>query len=630
MAFFKFENLFSHVAAIATIIGFTLAGSSALQAANFEQQGDVIQMSGEIAPDDLSKLTNIVFSKPLENQDWTLSLNSGGGDFDESLKLANFVNANHIRTLVTAKSKCNSACALVFLGGSSGSEGNVIPDRSLELGAALGFHAPFSRSGQLAATPEVQAVQDEGLKQLNAILTSFEVPKSLRLYLTINDAQRSLYDATTVEAIELLDITLDSVVYAPAKITKSMAINSCINGYLYSLGQLPSSSRANDLAEYQRIAATSPHRIYTNQNDETFAVIPALALAGDVVGDCKITNGGVCGGVYAHGLSATEFSTEAFVAECQRNNVDTNLVPPNTRLSDVRAVLKRMEVEEPELLSAIEEIGNTEQDEPSPKKLEDDQIALAPLSGVICNQTLGIANVRSGPNSSQFDLVATLKNQQRVKVLDGNVPNPVSGHIWKKIQWDAGTGFVDGDLVQPTCLVAVAQQPPPAPKPAKFKEFEVQICNAGGDSANMRSGANPKIDPIIMNLVNFESVMVIGVANNPASGHLWYKMSVGGVVGFIDSELVSRTCNLASSQQTAATTEGEAAVMCNANGVITNVRSGPNAQQFETIRQLANFVDVKILERTSNPVSGHPWLKIDIGDGDVGFVDADTVKSSCE
>ncbi len=629
MAFFKITRFGTHVAAIATIFNFALAACSAAQAASFAQQGDVIEMTGEIAPDDLSKLANIVFSKPLENQDWTLSLNSGGGDFDESLKLANFINANHIRTLVTAKSKCNSACALVFLGGSSGSEGNVIPDRSLELGASLGFHAPFSRSGQLAASPEVKATQDEGLKQLNAILTSFEVPKSLRPYLTTNDAQRSLYDATTVEAIELLDITLDSVVYAPAKITKAMAINSCINGYLYSLGQLPSSSRANDLAEYQRIAATSPHRIFTSQNDETFAVIPALSLAGDVIGDCKITNGGVCGGVYAHGLSATEFATEAFVAECQRNNVDTNLVPPNTRLADVKAVLKRMEAEESELLSAIEEIGNQEQLEPSPKKLEDNQIALAPLSGVICNQTLGIANVRSGPNSSQFDLVATLKNQQRVKVLDGNVPNPVSGHIWKKIQWNEGTGFVDGDLVQPTCLVAVVQTPP-APKPVKFKEFEVQVCNAGGDSANMRSGPNPKIDPITQNIVNFEALMVIGVANNPQSGHLWYQVRSGGVEGFVDSELVSRSCNISPGQQSPSNANGEAGVMCNADGVITNVRTGPNAQQFDVIRQLANFVNVKILERTTNPVSGHPWLKIDIGDGDVGFVDADTVKSSCE
>ena len=452
----------------------SVMASAPLQAASFDLNGDTILLSGEISSGDLAKLTNIVFSKPLDQQDWTLSLNSGGGDFDESLKLASFVNTNKIGTLVSAKSKCNSACAVIFLGGSSGGEGDVIADRSLESGAALGFHAPFSRSGQLAGRPEVQATLDEGLKQLNDILTNFDIPKSIRPYLTTNDAQHSLYDSTTVEAIELLDITLADVVYAPAKITKSMAVNSCINGYLYGLGLLPSNTRANDIAEYQQIATTSPYRVYTNQNDETFAVIPALSLAGGVTGDCKITNGGVCGGVYAHGLSAKEFATESFVAECQRNNVDTTLVPPNTRLADVKAALKRMEAEEPELLSAIEEIGNSETEQPSPKKLEDEQVALAPLSGVICNQTLGIANVRSGPNSSQFDLVATLKNQQIVKVLDVNVPNPVSGHVWKKIQWSEGTGFVDGDLVQPTCLVAVVV-PPPCPKARHFR----RVCRAG-------------------------------------------------------------------------------------------------------------------------------------------------------
>ncbi len=629
MAFFKFTDFGMHVAAFATIFGFAMAASSAPRAASFDLEGDTILLSGEISSGDLAKLTNIVFSKPLDQQDWTLSLNSGGGDFDESLKLASFVNTNKIGTLVSGKNKCNSACAVVFLGGSSGGEGDVNADRSLESGAALGFHAPFSRSGQLASTPEIQATLDEGLKQLDAILTSFDVPESIRPYLTTNDAQHSLYDATAVEAIELLDITLASVVYAPAKITKAMAVNSCINGYLYGLGQLPSSSRTNDLAEYQRIAAISPHRIFTNQNDETFAVIPALSLAGGVVGDCKITNGGVCGGVYAHGLSATEFSTEAFVAECQRNNVDTNLVPPNTRLSDVKAVLKRMEAEEPELLSAIEEIGNSEQEQPTPKKLEDERIALEPISGVICNQTLGIANVRSGPNKEKFVFVATLKNQQRVQVLDGNVPNPVSGHIWKKIQWDSGTGFVDGDLVQPTCLVAVVI-PPPAPKPNKFAEFDVQVCNAGGDSANLRSSPNPKIENRIEKIFNFGTLTVIGTTNNPASGQLWYKVRSENNVGFVDSELVSRNCNLSNQQRESAPQPGQDAVMCNSDGAFTNLRTGPNSQQFESIRELANFVDVRILERTINPVSAHPWVKIAVGDGDVGFVDADTVKSSCE
>ena len=594
-------------------------------AASFNYEAETITLTGEIAKGDLAKLTEIVFSQPQLNGGWTLSLNSDGGDFDEGLKIAAFVNANHLATRVKANNKCNSACALVFLGGSAGSEGNSGPSRSLEVGAALGFHAPYNQNLQNPSP----AIISQGLARLDAQLTVLGVPPAIRPFLTVNDDQRSLYDATTVEAIELLEIAVEDAVYQPSKITKSMALNSCINGYLYGKSQLPSKTRGSSLQDYQQISAVSPHKLFNSERDGAYAVIPALYLEPGVIGDCKILSGGVCVGVFTHGLSATELAEEAFTEECQRNNLDTVLVPANTRLVDLASTLQRMENEEPALLSGIEDIADGDSAEPTPKQIENAQVAVAVQRGVICNQTQGFANVRSGPNASQFGLVATLQNQKPVEVLNASVPNPVTGHLWKQIRWDSSQGFVDGDLVQPTCLVAMAPKPVVIPKPPAFNEFEVQVCNAGGDSANMRSGPNPTIDGIVQNIVNFETLKVVGETRNPVSGQRWYKVRFGGIDGYVDSELVSAACNLSAPSPVDTSFSGEPGVICNSNGVITNMREGPNAQQFDIVRSLVNFVDIRVLEKTSNPISGHPWLKISV-DGVTGFVDADSVKSECE
>jgi len=71
-------------------------------------------------------------------------LNSNGGSFAGGLKLAALFREMGIGTIVKSGSKCLSACAVSFLGGTRHLclDGDTASYRRLEPGAKLGFHAP--------------------------------------------------------------------------------------------------------------------------------------------------------------------------------------------------------------------------------------------------------------------------------------------------------------------------------------------------------------------------------------------------------------------------------------------------------------------------------------------------------
>lgn len=74
-------------------------------------------------------------------------LDSPGGNFSEGLRLYDFIERSNAVTYVQGNSECYSACAIAFLaGGTWIGNGNTqnFNARILELGAELGFHAPFT------------------------------------------------------------------------------------------------------------------------------------------------------------------------------------------------------------------------------------------------------------------------------------------------------------------------------------------------------------------------------------------------------------------------------------------------------------------------------------------------------
>lgn len=73
-----------------------------------------------------------------------LTLDSGGGNYVEGLRIAHFLRENSIATWVQAGHGCYSACAMAFMGGSGhSSQVGAYVDRTVEPGGVVGFHAPY-------------------------------------------------------------------------------------------------------------------------------------------------------------------------------------------------------------------------------------------------------------------------------------------------------------------------------------------------------------------------------------------------------------------------------------------------------------------------------------------------------
>ena len=85
----------------------------------------------------------------------TVELSSLGGDLHEGLKLGYLFREYGVATLVRAKDRCLSACALAFLGGTQGqlAAQAPTPSRTIELGGQVAFHTfSLTSPGELSAT----------------------------------------------------------------------------------------------------------------------------------------------------------------------------------------------------------------------------------------------------------------------------------------------------------------------------------------------------------------------------------------------------------------------------------------------------------------------------------------------
>jgi hypothetical protein len=653
------SNVFlRRVAAMFWLTLILVAGTLPSRAADIAIVGDTILFSGEIKAGDLSDLTKQVFKElSVKPRQLTLSLNSNGNNFEEGILLSLFVQQNNIRTLVKNGNRCNSACGLVFLGGASneGGETGVLADRNLEVGAELGFHMPFTAAQQQMGSAQTDNLNvTEAAVQLTRLFDKLEVPQSIRSKLMQQDARHSLYDATTVEAVELLQINVEGLTVTPSHITRSMAFNGCLNGYRLAKRQVPSDFAAGDLSALTSMQSSMPLSRMANGEDE-FVLVPSTYGDANEVLICRIGAEGECQGFYNQdAMSQNTIGSEQRedLSDCQRQSNVSILVPPTTALREVDGNLVAMQTAEPALLASKQTPTNDLNEEeatansgnisgadaqpipdipadvvePPAKRFV--VVAVQQRQEVICNAVQSFANVRAGPSGTLFPIVSTLPNQTSVTVL-GNTKNPTSNHPWYEISFAGGRGFVDSELVQRSCLVAMAPTAPavvevPSPKPVLRS---VVVCNPkGGDSVNVRSAPHPKNSQIIRKMFNQEKLTIIGEANNPDSGQLYFLVETDGIRGYVDNEFVSTRCNVSPAAFVAAPAlDG---VICNADAAFVNLRMGPNKDMFDVVAQVFNNQPLRILERTSNPVSGHPWLKVDVN-GTVGFVDSEKVANGC-
>jgi hypothetical protein len=163
-----------------------------------------------------------------------LCLNSLGGNYDEALKLMTaLLTFTNVATIVDAGAECYSACAFLFLAGNTqrSEDGELAPNRTLDVRGTLGFHAPYLQSG---AGTDVNAATIENFRRgVSAIAKMLEIdrrgliPRGLLAKALQVGANELLY-VDTIEKVGVWSIKLKGY-KPPAALTSKMLDQACRN-----------------------------------------------------------------------------------------------------------------------------------------------------------------------------------------------------------------------------------------------------------------------------------------------------------------------------------------------------------------------------------------------------------------
>ncbi|NGO51076.1 hypothetical protein [Allomesorhizobium camelthorni] len=209
------------------------------------------RLEGDIVDGDVERVREAVAKAGVEpGAHAVFSLSSPGGSYSVGLDLALLFRRMGFATLVEADAGCYSACAIAFLGGSetlrdplptSDPEAipDLSPDRSMEAGAKIGFHAPYLQ------LPENQ--YDAGMVQAAYAVAVYSISRLVeiadRLDVTPAELPRLLapdpddfFMADTVDAVRMLDIGYTDYTLQfrdLLSITPAMVQNMCINRWYH-------------------------------------------------------------------------------------------------------------------------------------------------------------------------------------------------------------------------------------------------------------------------------------------------------------------------------------------------------------------------------------------------------------
>lgn len=182
-------------------------------------------------------------SSPLFGQ--RLCLNSPGGSILEGLRIFEGIWDSGIITVVAPGQRCESACALAFLGGSSfeGARGTRFQRRYLFPGAVLGFHAPglILPNREIFSKEEIISAFDAAVSSSSIIMNMLGISQHgvspINTYLAqmiLSTPPSSMEYIDTMTEAAILDI--DLVGYAVGPIGASELSQACDAGYLRVFG----------------------------------------------------------------------------------------------------------------------------------------------------------------------------------------------------------------------------------------------------------------------------------------------------------------------------------------------------------------------------------------------------------
>jgi hypothetical protein len=197
-----------------------------------------LKLEGPIEAGDGEKLTAALYalgaSGGFDSRSVSLCLNSLGGNYDEALKLMTaLLTFTNVATVVDAGAECYSACAFLFLAGNAqrSEDGELAPNRTLDVRGTLGFHAPYLQSG---AGTDVNAATIENFRRgVSAIAKMLEIdrreliPRGLLAKALQVGANELLY-VDTIEKVGVWSIKLKGY-KPPAALTSKMLDQACRN-----------------------------------------------------------------------------------------------------------------------------------------------------------------------------------------------------------------------------------------------------------------------------------------------------------------------------------------------------------------------------------------------------------------
>lgn len=223
-----------------------------------------------------------------------LCLDSPGGSLSEGLKLFNIIWEGNLTTAVLPGDRCESACAIAFLAGSTleGTDVTRQMDRIMWVGSRLGFHGP-SLGLQSDQTYQDQHLNTAFKTALNAAARLFEVNRTQDrgsramtdhlLHRWLNTDPRGMYHIDTVGDAILSDIPVGGVNF-DLKLRTDHIRNICDNVYLkgsYPAGYGLSGTIHHDFTNTSDLQ-TSLDQDYFSEDRRVFAEIRNNQLVGFV------------------------------------------------------------------------------------------------------------------------------------------------------------------------------------------------------------------------------------------------------------------------------------------------------------------------------------------------------------
>ncbi len=193
-----------------------------------------ISLDGPIEAGDADRLAAAFDAAPPGDEHVTLCLNSPGGSYGEGLEMIELVlKRTNVATVVDQGAQCFSACAFLFLAGNTpvSEDGEMAPDRTLDVRATLGFHAPYMKGGTAAKLPEANA--ESYRRGVHAIARMLEIdrrelfPRGL-LAKALQVGPDYLLYIDTIEKAGVWSIKLKGY-RAPEPLTDAMLDQACRN-----------------------------------------------------------------------------------------------------------------------------------------------------------------------------------------------------------------------------------------------------------------------------------------------------------------------------------------------------------------------------------------------------------------